>query len=279
MFQKLFVYIKIIRPVNVLITIFTVFVAGFIARHGNSIPVALVIASITGGLVCAAGNVINDIYDKEIDKINRPSRPLPSGRISITEAWRLYSVFNLLALVLSLFINTASFVIVIVTIGVLFLYSKKLKRIIIAGNITVASLTGLAFIFGGAAVGNFSNSLIPAVFALLINLIREIVKDMEDVEGDYANKVVTFSKKYGTPTAAKLILMLTMLLIAATIIPFIIRYYKIEYFISVMIAVNVLLIYFLKLILKNQSKTNLRKASLILKLNMLFGLFSIYLGV
>jgi geranylgeranylglycerol-phosphate geranylgeranyltransferase len=146
------------------------------------------------------------------------------------------------------------------------------------GNITVAGLAGLAFIFGGISVGKLNYAIVPAVFAFLVNLIREIVKDMEDIEGDSLNSVITLPKKFGTVVSVRVIFALTILLILATIYPFMIKYYKIEYFISVMIFVNVIFVYFLKSIIYDSSKDNLKRMSTLLKVNMVLGLISIFLG-
>jgi len=103
--------------------------------------------------------------------------------------------------------------IVLFSIVLLFLYSKYLKRIPLLGNVTVAFLTGLVFIFGGVVVSNPGAAIVPAVFAFLINLIRELVKDMEDIEGDKIAGVITFPIKYSLKKTSILILIIGLLLI------------------------------------------------------------------
>lgn len=279
MFQKLFYYIIISRPINCLITFASIFIAGIITVRWNSEWMNIILAGTSGVLACASGNIINDIFDNDIDVINKPQRMLPSGKISIKEAWLLYFVLNIAAVLLSVYINFSALLIVISTVIMLFLYSYRLKNVILAGNITIAFLTGLTFIYGGVAVNSIKEAIIPAVFAFLINFIREIVKDMEDIEGDYKYNIVTFPKKFGNLKSIGIIFILACLLFIATFVPFVLRIYRIEYFISVMILVNVSLVYFLNSIIKDQSRKNLNKLSLILKINMIFGLFSIYLGV
>lgn len=279
MFQKLFNYILLTRPINSLITFLSIIIAGLLTEKGNIQWLDIFFASVSGALTCASGNIINDIYDIEIDRINKPNRVLPLGKISIKEAWLIYFITNITALILSSFINLYAPSIVLLSIFTLFFYSYKLKRVMLFGNITVAFLTGLAFIYGGIAVNSISNSIIPAVFAFLINLIREIVKDMEDIEGDFTYNITTFPKKFGNLKSIRFILLLTCILYMATLIPFIFRIYKIEYFITVMVIVNVILVYFIKSIFKDQSRRNLKRLSVILKINMVFGLFSIYMGI
>jgi len=156
-----------------------------------------------------------------------------------------------------LFINSLSF-------SALFSYSYKLKKIPLAGNITISFLTGLVFIYGGVAVNNTSYALLPAFFAFAINLIRELIKDMEDIKGDYPKGANTFPVKYGFTKTKKIIIISTLILIAATVYPFIFRFYKIEYFIIVMVVVNPILIYIISSLLKDDSSKNLNKLSFFL---------------
>ena len=79
------------------------------------------------------------------------------------------------------------------------------------GNFSVASLTGLTFIYGGISVSNISVAVIPALFALLINFVREIVKDMEDVNGDIQNGIETFPYKFGFSIAKNFIVFITII--------------------------------------------------------------------
>ena len=102
---------------------------------------------------------------------------------------------------------------------------------------------------------------------------------MEDVEGDKKAKIVTFPIKYGFKGSKLLILIITFSLILFTFYPFITQLYKIEYFIVVMVIVNPILIYCLKILFKSDSKNNFKLTSNLLKLSMALGLIAIYLGV
>jgi len=277
--EKLTAIVKIVRPLNFLITFISVIVAAVICLPGHSIELNVFLAALSASLVMASGNIINDIYDIDIDRVNKPSRPLPSGKISIKEAYILYFVFIAASVFISSLLNEKAIAIVLVSILLLFLYSKYLKRIPLVGNITVAILTGLVFIFGGVVVENLAAAIVPAVFAFLINLIREIVKDMEDVEGDKKAGVITFPIKFGSLKSKLFISLITISLILYTLYPFITQLYKIEYFIIVMVIVNPLLVYCLKILFADESVKNLKKISNLLKLSMVFGLIAIYVGV
>jgi 4-hydroxybenzoate polyprenyltransferase len=158
------------------------------------------------------------------------------------------------------------------------MYSAYLKTRPLVGNIAIALLTALAFIYGGYVTGNPAAAIIPAGFAFLINLIREIVKDIQDVEGDKKAGVSTFPIKYGFQKSKILIVISTIILILYTLYPFIAQLYKIEYFVVVMVFVNPLLILSLKILFDSKKENNLCVVSNMLKLNMVLGLVAIYLG-
>ncbi|MGB5531451.1 MAG: geranylgeranylglycerol-phosphate geranylgeranyltransferase [Ignavibacteriaceae bacterium] len=279
MIEKLTSILKITRPVNVIITFVSVLVAAAICLTGKISELNLLLAAFSAALAAASGNIINDIYDIEIDKINRPLRLLPSGKITEKSAYLLYFVLVILSIGISLIISYSAFIIVIFSNLLLLLYSKKIKRIPLLGNITVAFLTGLVFIYGGVVVQNPSAAIIPATFAFLVNLIREIVKDMEDVEGDTKAEVITFPAKYGSQKSKIIISLITICLILYTLYPFITQLYRIEYFVVVMIFVNPILVYCLKILFQDHASKNLNKISNLLKLSMVFGLIAIFLGV
>ena len=274
--NKILGFIKISRPLNCLITFITIVIAALVCTSGNFILLNVISAALAGAFTAAGGNAINDIYDLEIDKINSPQRPLPAKIISVKEAAIFYISINLLAIFLSFFAGIASALIVSGTQIILFLYSVRLKHIAFWGNIAVALLTGMTFFYGGIIVSNWKFSLIPAGFAFIINLIREIIKDMEDINGDSKLGVITFPQKFGFRAAKSIIIILILIFIAAIFSLYFVRIYKIEFFIIILITVIPVLLYIIKSLLKDDSVNNLKKISLILKINMIFGLAAIY---
>jgi geranylgeranylglycerol-phosphate geranylgeranyltransferase len=157
-------------------------------------------------LVTGAGNAINDYYDREIDAINRPRRPIPSGSISVRAA--LYYSLALFAagclfagLVNQICLAVASF-----NSALLFLYARNLKATPLAGNVCVAFLTGSTFLFGGAAAGVaglFANQ-VPFLLSFLVSMSREIAKDIEDMAGDRAGGARTLPILAGERLSAAL---------------------------------------------------------------------------
>ncbi|MDP4172533.1 MAG: geranylgeranylglycerol-phosphate geranylgeranyltransferase [Bacteroidota bacterium] len=277
---KLKSVIQIIRPVNFLISFLSIVVACLICSKDQSgfNPLVILYAALSGSIIAAAGNVINDILDLEIDRINRPHRVLPSGKMSKKEAYIIYLGLNLSAIFLAGHLSGPAFLIVVVSAFIVFFYSLSFKKMPLFGNIVVALMTALTFIFGGVVVGNLAAAIIPATFAFIVNLIREIIKDIEDIEGDSRNNVITFPAKYGISAAITIVVALTSILFFLTFIPFVLNYYKIEYFVIVMISVNLISVYFLKSLLKDQSKKNLGRLSALLKVGMVCGLLALYLG-
>ena len=278
MSRRILSIIKISRPLNLVIVYLSVLVAGFICSKDNAMPFQIFIAAASASFIAAAGYIINDYFDIKIDEINRRDRPLVSGLLSKKSAVIYYIFFSLAGLLFAAVINYTAFIVAGLTVMLLLLYSYKIKAITLLGNLSIAVLTGLTFIYGGISVNNVSFAVIPALFALLINFIREVVKDMEDIDGDTKNGIETFPSKFGFSYAKNFIVLVTVLLILFTCYPYIFRLYNIEYFIIVMSIVNPILVYVLVSIYKNDSVSNLNKLSFILKLDMIFGLSAIFLG-
>ncbi|MEO8232480.1 MAG: geranylgeranylglycerol-phosphate geranylgeranyltransferase [Ignavibacteriota bacterium] len=275
---KILSYIKISRPINVIISFFVVVVAILITQKEQTDIYIILFASIAASLVTAAGNIINDVYDIETDKVSHPNRVLAQGLLSKKEAVFLYNLFNTFAIIIAACISVVLILIVLLSIVLLFVYSYYLKKLPLVGNIVIAFLTGLAFLYGGFAVDNPYGAIVPAVFAFLINLIREVVKDIQDIEGDLKLNFKTFPIEFGIEKSKRLILFFTVLLIGFTFYPFVTQLYRIEYFLIVMIIVNPLLVWSLKILFDKKNENKYKTVSNILKLNMIFGLIAIWFG-
>lgn len=275
--KKFSAYIKITRPLNTAITFCVVVVAILISQKYPTKISLILLASLTAALTAAAGNVINDLFDIETDKTAHPDRVLTKGTLTKTEAKSEYFLLNSIAAIIAVSLSTTPFVIVLLSISLLYIYSAYLKKIILVGNITVAALAGLAFIYGGVVTNNPKAAVIPAFFAFFINLIREIVKDIQDIDGDKKQKIITFPVRYGIQPAKKSAAILIIILMAFTFYPFIFQVYKIEFFVIVMIFVNPVFIICVKNLLQKKA-ADIALTSNLLKSNMIIGLIAIYLG-
>jgi len=275
--NKFSAYIKITRPLNTAITFCVVVVAILISQEYPTKISLILLASLAAALTAAAGNIINDIFDIETDKTAHPDRVLTKGTLTKTEAKSEYFLLNSIAAIIAVSLSPAPFVIVLLSISLLYIYSAYLKKIILVGNIAVAALAGLAFIYGGVVVNNPGAAVIPAFFAFFINLIREIVKDIQDIDGDEKQKIITFPVRFGIQSAKKLAAVLIIILTAFTFYPFIFQVYKIEFFVIVMIFVNPVFVICVKNLLQKKT-ADIALTSNLLKLNMIIGLIAIYLA-
>jgi geranylgeranylglycerol-phosphate geranylgeranyltransferase len=276
--KKAAAYLALIRPVNFVITFITVIVAAAVSYLSVYPVEKVLLAALTASLTLSAGNIINDIFDVKIDIVSHPERPLITKIILVKEAYVLYFTIQLISLLLSFFISNANFFINLLAAWVLFFYSWEIKKIVLLKNIIVSGLTGLVFIYGGVATGSYKYAIIPALFAFLINMTREIIKDMEDSEGDAHRGIISFPLKVGPVKTKNTVAALIIFLMALTFYPYINGNYNKYYLLSILVLVIPVLIYFLFSLLKDVSKNNLKKLSFILKLDMILGLIAIYLG-
>jgi geranylgeranylglycerol-phosphate geranylgeranyltransferase len=157
-------------------------------------------------LITGAGNAINDYYDREIDAINRPGRPIPSGRMSARAAFYYSLALFAAGCLFAGLVNQICLTVAAFNSILLFLYARSLKAMPLAGNITVAFLTGSTFLFGGAAAGaaGLLANKVPFLLSFLVSMSREIAKDIEDMAGDRQGGARTLPILAGERAAAAL---------------------------------------------------------------------------
>jgi len=275
--SKLIASIEVLRPFNVVIMMLVVAAAVVLAGGTVSEWDVMVIAALVAGLIGGAANAINDYFDVDIDRVNKPKRPLPRGTLTPEFVLRLWLLLSLVGISLNLFLNSQAFWIAISAVVVLFFYSARWKRRILVGNLAVALMTGMAFVYGATVIGHPGRALVPALFAFLINLGREIIKDVEDMEGDTKGRAVTLPVRFGVKKALILASVVFCLLFAMTIFAYASGLYN-DTYLGIIVVVDLLIIYVLVSMWKNHAPKNLGKLSLILKVNMLVGLLALYGG-
>ncbi|MBA7582231.1 1,4-dihydroxy-2-naphthoate octaprenyltransferase [subsurface metagenome] len=202
----------------------------------NTLQFALLVLSTT--LIAAAGYIINDYFDRKTDLINRPGRVIVGRMISRRYAMAFHVVFTLLGILagayLAYSIHRLSLTIVFIFVsGVLWFYSTTYKRQLLVGNIIISILVGmvpllvLLFEFPLLVIRyklyilasgvNFDYLIFwvgsYAIFAFIVNLIREIIKDMEDFEGDYVFGRQTIPITWGMNTARWIVIALIGIMI------------------------------------------------------------------
>jgi geranylgeranylglycerol-phosphate geranylgeranyltransferase len=196
-------------------------VVAYLIATGTVIPAVLLLFAVVT-LITAAGNVINDFFDVEIDRVNRPDRPIPSGQVSLPVA-RAYAVTLFLAAILvCLFTNELCIAIAVFNSLLLIGYAARLKRTPLFGNIAVSYLAASMFLFGGALGGvpGLFHVIPFAVMTFFAMLARELVKDAEDVGGDKTSGAVTLPIRYGIPVTMYLALFCAVLGVVASFVPY-----------------------------------------------------------
>lgn len=187
-------YIEILRPVNAMMAVISIILVAII---GWKFDLNIVVAAMVVFIATGAGNTINDYFDYEIDAINRPGRPIPSGRISRGVAGAYSLILFVLASVLGFCLGLLPGIIVVGSSLLMVYYAHTLKRKCLIGNIVISFLTGLSFIFGGIIVGEVVKAAYIGFYAFLMTMAREIIKDMEDIEGDKMEGAATLPIRYG----------------------------------------------------------------------------------
>ncbi|WP_121822098.1 geranylgeranylglycerol-phosphate geranylgeranyltransferase [Halostella salina] len=176
--------VELTRPLNAVAAGALTFVGAFVAV-GLTVPAVPTGAAVGATvLATAAGNAINDYFDREIDAINDPDRPIPRGAVSPRGALAFSLALFLGAVVLAVVLPPLAIAIAGVNLVALVAYTKLFKGLPGVGNAVVAVLGGSTFLFGGAAVGRPDATVVLFLLAALSTVTREIIKDVEDVDGD-----------------------------------------------------------------------------------------------
>jgi geranylgeranylglycerol-phosphate geranylgeranyltransferase len=270
-------FLQLMRPVNVAIVFGTIVMAGILANPEGWDMLWVLVAGISGGLIAGGGNAINDYFDVKVDKINRPDRPLPRGTVTLGEARTIWMYASGAGLALSALLGYWNLFIAVVWVGGLYVYSQRLKGTVLIGNVTVAFMTGLAFPFGAFVVGRPGLGLYPGLFAFLANLAREILKDVEDVDGDATANIETLPVMHGVGASHLAATIVLGALILLTILPVIVGVYNYTYLLFVFI-VDLGLAFVGLSLWYDTTLSKLRRLSLILKACMVGGLFAIFVG-
>ena len=217
MLSKLKLILTITHPFNSVGAGVGTLIGYLITAWHYSLPVNVLELLMTGAataLITAGGFIVNDIQDIEIDRVNRPDRPLAAGMVSVATAWALYWASNTIALWLALKVNPILGLMALGIALLLLLYSTMLKQRFLVGHLAVATMGALILPFGGLALGHMLPVLLSTLFVFPAFFAREVLKTVPDYEGDRAHNVDNLATRYGPLTAlrvSKVALMLTAL--------------------------------------------------------------------
>lgn len=246
-------------------------------------------------LIAAGGYVINNIFDQNTDTINKPSNVIVGKTISETNAYNLYIGLTVTGVAIGFYLSNVivkpGFASIFILIAAtLYLYATSLKQMMIIGNVIVALLLsfsviiiGIFDLFPTIHEGNqqqlgvvFSILLDYALFTFFLNFMREIVKDLEDVDGDYNQVMNTLPIAIGKSRTAKIVFGLSF-------IPILFMLYYINKYLLELVFTTVYLLlfvvgplfYFTVKIWTAKSKKEFHALSLLLKWILLFGILSV----
>ncbi|MFY0630680.1 MAG: geranylgeranylglycerol-phosphate geranylgeranyltransferase [Flavobacteriaceae bacterium] len=280
LFYKIFSLLSVVRGYNILVLIIAQYLASiFIFSPQKSIrhvvlDVHLFFVVLATICVVAGGYIINNFYDAKADKINRPYKAGLDSYVHQDTKLTLYFILNFIGVIIGLLVSWKAALFFSVYIFGIWFYSHKLKRYPLTGLISATVLTILPFFVVFVYFGNFSKIiLVHAGFLFLVIMVRELIKDLENIKGALVSNYKTFPVAYGEKNTK----LFSVFLLALTLVPvvFLLNYPAItymRYYFYIAMFVLVLTGFFLLNSTKTRHYTILHT---ILKLLLLLGVFSL----
>lgn len=181
--------------------------------------------------------VSNDYFDIETDKINAPHRPIPSNLVTPSGALMLALSLLAAGLATSFAININAFILSVILTIVGFLYNRKFKKFGLLGNLMVSFSVGMTFIYGGVLVGLLFNKIawLFGIIAALVDLGEEIAADAMDEKGDKLTGSKSIAIIYGRTKALKISFAIFLVVIAASVTPFLLNWFKLIYLVPILL--------------------------------------------
>ena len=268
-------FIKLLRPLNIVVAAFAVLVSAYILgvyeQYYTLTCVVIVVISYNG-----AANAFNDYCDYEIDLINRPNRPLSRGMITSFQALSfaviLFAIGTVTAFQLPFYARLTA---VVIAMPLIIIYSMRLKGTPLLGNIAVAMILGLTFVFCGLAFNKPGPMIMPAILAFGLTLVRELIKDIADVEGDNSVGLKTLPLVIGNNKAITVAIIKAVLIGLVSLIPYYLNIYGNYYLILLVIGVEIPLAIVVVLFMKSPSISTAKQSEKLLKFSTIIGLTAI----
>ncbi len=231
-------YIALARPRNAAMGFLAVLISEFIASGGFT-PRHL-LAPLAAALILGGGNALNDYFDREVDRVNHPERPIPSGRVSPRSALVFSGSLFALGLGLSVPLGLPCLATAALAVSLLVAYEARVKEAGLPGNALVSFLVSLLFVYGGLAAGDPRRLLVLALMAFLANFGRELDKDLEDIAGDAGRR--TFPKLHGARATLALSSAMYASAVALSPLPYLLRLLGLPYLLLVLVSDIIFLI-------------------------------------
>jgi geranylgeranylglycerol-phosphate geranylgeranyltransferase len=277
-------FIQLIRPINCvmmgLATIIGVLLSGKNIFYCNEFLFVPLLGFLTAFTFTGASMSINDYYDREIDVVNEPDRPIPSGLIKPSEALALALILIGIGLTSALFTNLICFVISLIVLLIFVTYSTIGKRTGLFGNFLVSACVSIPFIYGSFTIGSDLklNAIIFSALAFLSNTGREITKGIVDIKGDRSQNIKTIAVIYGADSAAYTATGFYISAVVLSILPLTWSLVSFLY-IPLIIITDLGFITTSISLIRNYSRENARKNKKLVLIWMLMGLIAFTVGV
>ena len=275
-------FVRLMRPINCAMMGFAVFVGAILAdlQFFSSQWLSVLSGFVTGFMLTAASMTVNDYYDRAIDAINEPGRPIPSGMISERESLAFFFVLSVIGFVFAYFTSALCLIVAVISWIVVVTYVTVGKRTGLPGNLLVSTCVAIPFLYGSIAViGRVSSGVVLfTLMAFLSNTGREITKGIVDVKGDSAEGVKTLAVCFGEKTAAVAAALSYGSAVALTPIPWILNLVSF-WFIPIVLVTDVGLVACSLQLLRNHSRESARKIKKWVLLLFLVGLLAYVVGV
>ena len=274
--------LQIIRPINCLMISFAVIVGASLATKGifsSQIFLSLFLGFVTAFTLAGSSMVINDYYDRKVDAINEPNRPIPKGTISPQQALLYASFLTTVGFVAAFFTNISSLIIAILSWIVSATYATKGKQTGLLGNSLVSICVAVPFIYGSFAIGKgFEVALMLfAGMAFLSNTGREVAKGIVDVEGDKSQNIMTIAVAHGEKTAAVAASIFFVLAVVLSPLPLLLNLVSL-WFVPLVAVTDVGLIVSSVFLIRDYSRKNAKKIKNLVLVWFLFGLLAFIVG-
>ncbi len=257
--RKLRGFLRLIRPLNCLMMGFAVIVGASLVSALN-LTFNLLWGFVTAFALTAASMAINDYYDRKIDAINEPNRPIPRGDVSPKEALSSALVLSTIGFIAAFATNPPNTLIVAVIVYIISItYITKGKETGLPGNFLVSASVVIPFIYGGFTVGHVEMPIfLFAAIAFLSNTGREVTKGIVDVEGDKSHNIKTIAVTYGAKTAAVVATVFSLSAISLSPLPWSWELVS-DWFLPPVILTDIGLIVSSFMLLRNYSRKNAKK--------------------
>lgn len=278
--RKLTGYFQLLRPLNCSMMGLAVIVGEFIALRSPLPLVSVLLGFTTAFSLTGASMAVNDYYDRFVDAINEPNRPIPSGAVSSHEALA-YAVFlciiGLFAAILTS--KLSCLVIAIIALVVSMAYSTRGKMSGLVGNFMVSFCVAIPFVYGGFIVGKGLEklSLIFAIMAFSSNTGREITKGIADIKGDVLRNVNTIAVKFDPRVAAVIAVGFYLFAVGLSVLPWLLGIVSFLYLPLVVVSDLGFLASSISL-MDNYSSKNAKRIKKIVIIWMLIGLLAFVAG-